>query len=150
MPGVRLATFYLEQRSPASAVPHLEKALELLPDRADLIWLLGRAQLLAGRPAAGARLFRSSGRDWWRGAAVGAQRVGQRSSADRPAEDALDRFNTTLAADPGNPQALFYSGLVLEGLGRVQEAVDHYCRSLEGGPNRPTEERLQTLGRSCG
>jgi tetratricopeptide (TPR) repeat protein len=146
----RLASFYLEQRSPASAVPHFEKALELSPDRADLRWLLGRAQLLAGAPRRALASFEAAA------AAAGEAPVWAHNEwgsalaqTGRP-EDALDRFNTTLAADPGNPQALFYSGLVLEGLGRVQEAVDHYCRSLEGGPNRPTEERLRTLGRSCG
>ena len=54
-----------------------------------------------------------------------------------------------LADDPGDAQALFYVGLLLEGRGRVAEAVEHYCRSMAAKPNPPAQVRLQALGRRC-
>ena len=40
--------------------------------------------------------------------------------------------------------------LALEGLGRLDEATEHYCRSLETRPGSPAKGRLKALGRSCG
>ncbi|MFQ5350992.1 MAG: tetratricopeptide repeat protein, partial [Thermoanaerobaculia bacterium] len=47
---LRLASFHFERQSPAEAVPHLEEALRLAPERSELGWLLGRALLLSGDP----------------------------------------------------------------------------------------------------
>lgn len=147
---VRLASFYLEQQSPASAVTHLEKALELLPDRADLRWLLGRAQLLAGAPRRALASFQAAAAAGGEAPFWAHNEWGSALAQTGRLEDALEHFRATLAADPGNVQALFYSGLAFEGLGRVEAAVQYYCRSLDAEPNPPAAARLQALDRSCG
>ena len=146
---IRLASFYLEQQSPASAVPHLEKALGLLPERAELHWLLGRARLLAGAPLRALESFEAAAAAGGEAPLWAHNEWGSALAQTGRLEDALDRFQTTLAVDPGNAQALFFSGLALEGLGRVDQAEERYCRSLRAGPNPPAEARLRTLGRSC-
>ena len=71
------------------------------------------------------------------------------AQSGRP-EAALEQFRAALAADPDDAQARFYTGLVYEGLGRIDEAVEQYCRSLAARPNPPAGARLQALGRTCG
>ena len=61
----------------------------------------------------------------------------------------MDHFRSALAAEPDNLQSLFYSGLLLEGSGRVDEAVELYCRSLSVETSAPVVARLQALGRTC-
>ena len=62
---------------------------------------------------------------------------------------ALTHFRAALAKDPENVQALFFLGLVLEGLGRIDEAVEHYCRSVSVEANPPADTRLRELGEVC-
>ena len=64
-------------------------------------------------------------------------------------EAALAHFRIALEADPKDTQALFFSGLVHEGLGRIDAAVDLYCQSMSAEANSPSADRLLTLGRAC-
>jgi tetratricopeptide (TPR) repeat protein len=146
---ILLAMIHLEERDPAAAVPHLRRALELEPEDPEAGWLLGKAQVLSGELAAGIASFEAertkqeivpgwAHNEW--GSAL--------AQSGRP-DDALVHFRAALAADPDDPQALFYSGLVLEGLGRVEEAVESYCRSMAAQANPPAAARLDALGSRC-
>lgn len=152
-PRVQLGFLLLGAQQPADAVPVLEEAVAMAPDDPDAGWLLGRAKVLTGELRPGISIFeaeekkaRAAGRsvppwvhnDW--GSAL--------AQTGRP-HTALDHFRLALADDPDNPQSLFYAGLVLEGTGSVEEAVDHYCRSMRAQPNPPAAGRLQALGRKC-
>jgi tetratricopeptide (TPR) repeat protein len=149
-PRIRLGTFYLEQQRPSGAVPHLQKATELSPENQEIAWLLGKAQVLAGDPLGGLATFEKAS------AAAGEVPIWAHNEwgnalarSGRP-EAALDHFRAALAADPDNAQALFYSGLAFEGQGRIDEAVEHYCRSIRIEPSPPAARRLQELDRPCG
>ena len=48
------------------------------------------------------------------------------AQSGRP-DAALEQFEAALAADPRDAQALFYVGLVYEGRGRIDAAVEQYC-----------------------
>lgn len=150
---IQLATLELEQQRPAAALPHLRRVLELDPEDPDAGWLLGRALVLGGDPRGGLAAFedaaeraRGAGRpvptwahnDW--GSAL--------AQTGRP-QEALDHFRAALAAEPDNAQALFYTGLVYEGFGRVDEAVEFFCRSMQAEPNPPAVSRLSALQRRC-
>lgn len=150
---IQLATLELDQGRPAAAVPHLQRILALEPDDPDAGWMLGRALVLANQAASGLAAFeradlraRSAGRpvpSWahneW-GSAL--------AQTGRP-QEALDHFRAALETDPDNAQALFYSGLIHEGFGRVDAAVDFFCRSMRAEPNPPAANRLSALQRRC-
>lgn len=152
-PHLQLALLHLEQERPADAIPSLERLLELEPAHPDGGWLLGRARILTGDPRAGIAAFeaaeraaRQAGREppgWahseWAGALAQTGRL----------EDALDHLRAALAVDPRDAQALFYSGLIHEGLGRIDQAVEFYCRSRSVQADSPAADRLLALGRSC-
>ncbi len=147
---IQLATVQLDQQEPGPAIGHLRRILELAPGDPDARWLLGRAQVLAGDLAGALASFEQAeaadgevpawGRNEW-GSAL--------AQSGRP-DAALDQFRAALAADPDDAQALFYTGLVLEGRGRTDQAVEHYCRSMAAQPNPPAQGRLQALGKHCG
>ena len=146
---IQLATVQLDQQDPQPASLHLQRILELAPDDPDARWLLGRAQLMAGDVPGAVATFEQAAAGseppaWARNEWGGALARGGRPDA------ALAQFRAVLAVDPDNAQALFYVGLVLEGRGRVEEAVDHYCRSMTAQPTPPAAGRLQALGRRCG
>ncbi|MEM7350873.1 MAG: tetratricopeptide repeat protein [Acidobacteriota bacterium] len=146
---IQLATVQLEQQQPGPAIPHLKRILELAPDDPDARWLLGRAQVTSGDVGSGLATFEQAAtaggpvpvwaRNEW-GSAL--------AQSGRP-EAALEQFRAVITAQPNNAQALFYTGLVFEGLGRIEEAVEHYCRSMRAQPNPPAGGRLTALGRSC-
>ncbi len=152
-PRIQLALLHLDQARPAAAIPHLQRVLELDPDDPDAGWLLGRAQILSGDLHAGLASFE---------AAEAAAEVAERAAptwahndwanalaqSGRP-QEALDHLDTTLAADPNDAQALFYSGLIHEGLGHLERAVELYCRSTAVQPDSPAAERLRALDGSC-
>jgi tetratricopeptide (TPR) repeat protein len=151
-PTVLLASIYLDHQRPQDALPLLRKALELAPEDPDAPWLLGRAQVQIGRPEAALESFEkaraaSPGRavpvwadtEWGNALAQSGRLYG-----------ALEHFETALSKEPENAQTLFFLGLVHEGLGRSEQAVDFYCRSMKAQPNPPAGGRLQALGRSCG
>jgi tetratricopeptide (TPR) repeat protein len=52
MPHANLGMIYIELLQPERALPHLEKAAELMPSRSLTLYQLGRAQILLGRFAA--------------------------------------------------------------------------------------------------
>lgn len=151
-PRVRLGGLYLEQHNPQAAIKHLRKALELSPGRseaAEATWLLGKALVAAGDLSGGLSAFESEASrsievpawvetDWGRALA----------ETGRP-EDALEHFRAALDADPEDPQAHFYIGLVSEGLGRTDQAVAHYCRSMAARANPPAVARLEAMNRTC-
>jgi Tfp pilus assembly protein PilF len=146
---VQLATVYLEEGSPGAAIELLSAAIAQAPEDPDAGWLLGRAQIRAGDVAGGLASFE---RATARGDRVPAWAHNDWGSAlaqsGRP-DAALAHFRAALAENPEDPQALFYEGLVLEGLGRVEEAVGRYCRSLRVRPDAPAAARLRVLGRDC-
>jgi protein O-GlcNAc transferase len=149
-PRIRLATVYLDQQNPTAAVEQLRRALELAPDDRDAGWLLGKAQLSAGdlrgalasfaQAKARADAVPTWARNEW-GSAL--------AQAGQP-DAALAQFRAALAADPDNAQALFYTGLLHEGLGRMEEALASYCRAMSAAPNPPAAARLDALGHDCG
>lgn len=152
-PRVQLARLHLEQGRPAEAVSQLERALELDPSDAEAGWLLGRARIAAGEVAAGLAAFEAAGRaaraagrqppDWvhtdWASALAQAGR----------AQEALEHLRLAVAADPRDARALFYTGLIHEGTGRIEPAVEAYCRSIQAQADSPAGDRLRALGRSC-
>ena len=150
---VQLAVLHLEQGRPAAAIPQLRRVLELAPDDPDAGWLLGRALVLSGDPEAGLAAFeRARSRAETMGLPVPGWAHNEWGSAlaqtGRP-QEALDHFRAVLEADPDNPQALFYSGLIHEGLGHIDRAVELYCRSMAAQPNPAAAGRLRALNRSC-
>lgn len=152
-PRVQLALLHLEQGRPSAAVAPLQQVLELDPQHADASWLLGRARIRSGDLAAGLEAFAAA-----QAAADAAGRAvptwahndwaNALAQTGRPRE-ALEHLNTALAADPDDPQALFYSGLIYEGLGEVERAIELYCRSTAAQPDSPAGGRLRALNRSC-
>jgi tetratricopeptide (TPR) repeat protein len=146
---IRLASFHSEQGRPAEAVPHLEEARRLAPGRSDVAWLLGRARLSAGDPASALTAFEQAATAGEEAPLWALNEWGSALAQTGRLEVALEKFRLTLAAEPANAQALFYSGLALEGLGRVDEAVASYCRSLQVQSSPPPVQRLQALARTC-
>lgn len=152
-PRVQLALLHLEQGRPSTAVAPLQQVLELDPQHPDAGWLLGRARIRGGDLAAGLAAFEAA-----RAAADAAGRAvptwahndwaNALAQSGRPRQ-ALEHLDTALAADPDDPQALFYSGLIYEGLGELDRAVEFYCRSTAARQDSPAGGRLQALGRSC-
>jgi tetratricopeptide (TPR) repeat protein len=146
---VRLATVLLELQKPAEAVPHLARVLELAPDDPDAGWLLGKAQVLAGDLAAGLASFAHTEAAALDIPAWAHNEYGRALAQAGRTDAALTHFRAALAKDPENVQALFFLGLVLEGLGRIDEAVEHYCRSVSVEANPPADTRLRELGEVC-
>jgi tetratricopeptide (TPR) repeat protein len=153
-PHLQLAMLHLEQERPAEAIPPLERLLELDPAHPDAEWLLGQARIRSGDPLAGLAAFEAAAR--------AARRAGREiptwahadwanalAQTGRP-HDALEHLRTALEADPRNAQALFYAGLVYEGLGDIDQAVESYCRSQSVQADSPAGGRLRALNRSCG
>ncbi|MEM1179412.1 MAG: tetratricopeptide repeat protein [Acidobacteriota bacterium] len=150
---VQLGKLHLDLGRPASAVDPLRRVLERAPDDPDAGWLLGRAEMATGAVHRAVATFES------------AREAARRSGASIPSwahndwgaalaqtgrlQEAFSQFEKALAADPNDPQTLFYLGLVYEGTGRPDEAVEYYCRSTRIQPNPPSAERLQRLGRTC-
>ncbi|MEO1366222.1 MAG: tetratricopeptide repeat protein, partial [Acidobacteriota bacterium] len=151
---VQLGKLHLDLGRPASAVEPLRRALAQAPDDPDAGWLLGRAEMATGAVQTAVSTFEA------------AQRAARRAGRSAPSwahnewgaalaqigrlEEAFSHFEKALAADPDDAQTLFYMGLVYEGTGRVEQAVEHYCRSMRVQPNPPSAGRLQQLGRDCG
>lgn len=150
---IQLAMLHLDQQRPAAAIPHLRRALELAPDDPDAGWLLGRARVLSGDLEGGLAAFeRAQAQATAAGRSAPGWAHNEWGSAlaqtGRP-HRALEHFRAALEADPDDAQALFYMGLIHEGLGDVDRAVESFCRSLQAQPNPPAANRLQALGRSC-
>jgi tetratricopeptide (TPR) repeat protein len=146
----RLATVLLDLQKPADAVPHLERVLELAPDDPDAGWLLGKAHLSNGDLGAALSTFEKA-------AAAGPEipvwahnEFGRTLAQAGRTDAALTQFRAALAEDPENAQALFFVGLVLEGLGRIDEAVEHYCRSQRAEADSPATARLKAVAQTCG
>ncbi|MFQ5526608.1 MAG: tetratricopeptide repeat protein [Thermoanaerobaculia bacterium] len=149
-PRLRLGSLALDTGDAAGAIPHLMKVLELAPAHPVAPWMLGRALALSGDATGAVVAFESAAsrkleappwvhNEW--GSAL--------AQTGRPRE-ALEHFRATLEVDPANAQAHFYSGLVLEGMGRVDDAVASYCRSMAAEANPPSAGRLQALAQDCG
>jgi cytochrome c-type biogenesis protein CcmH/NrfG len=138
---------------PAEAVPLLERVLELDPAELEAGWLLGRARIAGGDFEAGLaaceaaeRAARAAGRQppTW----VHTDWASALAQAGRP-QEALDHLRIAVASDPRDARALFFTGLVQEGLGRIEPAVEAYCGSLEAQADSPAADRLRALNRSC-
>ncbi|MCH7667086.1 MAG: tetratricopeptide repeat protein [Acidobacteria bacterium] len=154
---IHLAMLLLEQESPAPALEHLERALALDPDNAEAGWLLAKALLQTGDLAGALTVFDRTRQTDGPTAGPAADRIpawvhnewGRAMAQTGQPQDALAHFRAALAENPEDAQALFYLGLVLEGLGRTADAVASYCRSMAAKANPPAGDRLQALGRSC-
>ena len=146
---LQLATVYLEQRAPEQAIPHLRRVLEIAPDDPDAAWLLARAMVEAGDTAGGLRAFELNSANGLAVPGWAHDEWGRVLAQSGRPEEALEHFRSALALNPRDAQALFFTGLLFEGYGRVEEAVVHYCRSIEAAPNPPSSERLRALGRDC-
>jgi tetratricopeptide (TPR) repeat protein len=153
VPRVQLARLHLEEDRPAEAVRLLERVLELDPSEPEAGWLLGRARIAGGDVEAGLAALEAAARA--AGAAGGeppswvhTDWAGALAQVGRP-QEALDHLRIAVAADPRDARALFYTGLIQEGLGRIEPAMEAYCRSLEAQPGSPAAGRLRALDRSC-
>lgn len=146
---VQLASVELDLENPQAAIGHLERYLALRPDDTEARWLLGRAQRLAGSPAAALATFEETAAMAARVPPWAHNEWGSALAETGQMRAALEEFEAALAADPDNAQALFYLGLVQEGVGRLDEAAAYYCRSMSAQANRPAAERLQALGHRC-
>ncbi len=145
---IQLATVQLDQQQPGPAAIRLKRILELAPDDPDARWLLGRAQVMAGDLSSALATFEQAEAGGEAQAWANNEWGSALAQSGRP-DAALEKFRAALAAEPDNAQALFYLGLIFEGRGQIDEAVDHYCRSMKAQPNPPTQGRLQALGRRC-
>ncbi|MEL7061336.1 MAG: tetratricopeptide repeat protein [Acidobacteriota bacterium] len=150
---VLLGSLLIDQGQARPAIAHLERALGLAPNDPDAGWLLARAQVEAGAPRAALASFdTAAARAKADGRAIPtwAHNVwGSALAQSGQTLAAADRFRATLAEDPTNAQALFYLGLLAEGEGRTDRAVELYCRSMASQPNPPAAGRLSALGRIC-
>jgi tetratricopeptide (TPR) repeat protein len=146
---VRLAMVHLDAGEPAAAVPHLQRVLAVAPEDREAGWLLGRALALSGDLAGGLAAFETASAG---GGEVPGWVHNEWGSAlartGRPAA-ALEHFEAALETNPRDAQAHFYAGLVREGQGDIDLAVEAYCRSLEVEPGSPAASRMQDLGRRC-
>ena len=140
---LQLALLHIEQEEPGRAVPHLETVIELDPEDPDAAWLLTgdlEAALEAFEQGAsrGLEIPAWAHNEWGRALVqTGRHDVG------------MAHFRDALAAEPDNAQALFYVGLLLEGQGRIDQAVDNYCQSVGSNSGSPAALRLRELGRDC-
>jgi protein O-GlcNAc transferase len=147
---VQLVAVQLELQDPGPALGHLKHILELAPNDPDARWMLARAQVLTGDIRGALASFETAA------AAPGEVPVWARNewgsalAQSGRGEEALAQFRAVLAAEPNNAQALFFVGLLHEGMGRIEEAVMQYCRSVKAQPNPPAQVRLSALGRTCG
>lgn len=148
-PRIQLATVHLEQHNPSAAVEHLQKALELAPEDPDAAWLLGKALMSAGDLSGALASFEQAKATGLEVPGWAHNEWGSALAQAGQADAALAQFRAALADDPDNAQALFYTGLVLEGSGRTEEALESYCRSMRAEPDSPAAARLQALGRDC-
>jgi len=146
---MQLAVALLDKQEPAAAAEQLARVLELAPGDPDAPWLLAQARASSGDLAGGLATFESAAGSRAPTPAWAHVEWGKALAQGGNAEEAFEHFQTALADDPDSAEALFYSGLLLEGLGRTEEAVSYYCKSMDSKPNPPTVVRLQILGRSC-
>ncbi len=146
---IQLATVQLEQQDPKPAISHLKRILELAPDDPDARWLMGRARVLTGDVSGALAAFEQAAAAGGEVPAWAHNEWGSALARGGRPDAALEQFRAALAADPDDAQAEFYSGLVFEGLGRIGDAVEHYCRSMKAQPNPPAQGRLQALGKRC-
>jgi tetratricopeptide (TPR) repeat protein len=146
---IRLATVLLDLQEPTTAIPHLERVLELAPDDPDAGWLLGKAHVSSGNLQAALSSFQDAEAAASEIPIWAYNEFGRALAQAGDADGALTQFRAALARDPEDAQALFFVGLVLEGLGRLDEAVDHYCRSQTAEANSAATARLEALGRIC-
>ncbi len=148
-PRINLARLLMEQEKPSRAVEHLRRARDLEPNNADVGWLLGKALVQTGDLAGGVRAFESAEQTGVQVPGWAHNEWGRALAQSGQPQAALAHFRTALAEDSEDAQALFYVGLVLEGLGRTEDAVASYCRSMTTKANPPASGRLQALGRTC-
>jgi Flp pilus assembly protein TadD len=142
---IQLALLLLELGRPSEAIPHLEAARSIADDDPDAGWLLGRARLMSGDAGGAIGAFEQAAATGLEPPAWAENEWGRALIESDRHEEGLARLREVLARDPGNSQALFYVGLVLEGTGRIDEAVVNYCRSQ----SPPAAARLRVLGRTC-
>lgn len=148
-PRLDLAQLMLTQGRAGAAVEQLRRARALAPERLEVEWLLGRSLLETGDLEGALQAFENAERAEIEAPSWALSAWGRALALDGRPEEALLRLRAALRRAPNDPEALFYAGLVLEGLGRLDEAVTSYCRSLAERPASPASARLRELRRSC-
>ncbi|MGQ0508935.1 MAG: flagellar hook-length control protein FliK [Myxococcaceae bacterium] len=131
----------------AGARLHCEAALRLSPDHPDALFLLGELCFRADEHLRAIKAL-----DRLREVALGRHEVDRVGKANllagkvwelglKQPENALLRYREAISLLPGEPEPLFYSARVADGLGKLQEALAGYQQAVElAGPAPRTEE----------
>ncbi|MFL5321542.1 MAG: tetratricopeptide repeat protein, partial [Myxococcaceae bacterium] len=138
----------------AGARLHCEAALKLHPDHPDALYQLGELCFRAGEHLRAIKAL-----DRLREVALGRHEVDRVGKANllagkvwesglNQAENALLRYREAVSLLPGDPEPLFLSARVAEGLGRVQEAVAGYQQAIELAGPSPTNDSIRTVAHS--
>jgi len=67
----------------------------------------------------------------------GEKRLGKKFYSEGNKQDALRHFRRAIIADPGDPEAHYYAGVVLEELGQLDSALDEYRQVVRLDPGNP-------------
>ncbi len=133
----------------AGARLHCEAALRLAPNHPDALYLLGE---LCHR--AGEHLRAIKALDRLREVAMGRHEVDRVGHASvlagrvweeglKQPENALLRYREAVSLLPGEPEPLYLSARVAEGLGKLQEAVSGYQQAIELAGPAPRDEQVR-------
>jgi tetratricopeptide (TPR) repeat protein len=136
-----IGVLLLDQGDAHAAVPTLQKAVALLPGRAQAQYHLGNALLAAGRPQEAEHCFR---------AAIGIEpnhvdalnNLGNALMAAKRHAEAAACFQSVLTARPGFPPALFNLGSVFMARDQPEAAESCYREALKAEASRPDPERF--------
>ena len=102
----------------------------------------GVALMLVGRPDAAVSYLRTAGA--WSDLAAAEYAEALRTGRTSTLSTALDAANRAVAADPRAPEALFNRALILQHLGRTDDARTAWRRYLEVDPSSPWAAEART------
>lgn len=126
----------LTREAPGQAVPHLERALELRPDRVRANITLGVAYARTGDPARALVHYERALEAKPGSVDVMVHQALALLDLGRP-EEAHARLRTGASMDRSDPIVRSNLGNVLTGLGRPEEGVGHLQRAIELAPHAP-------------
>jgi tetratricopeptide (TPR) repeat protein len=164
MSHVGLGNAYLELGRPAEALPEYLEAAQIEPEQPEARYKIGWALEAQGRLDEAVEYYSHTGTKLaMKGQAHEALKflskaveLRPESSANHNAlgnaymilewlDQALEEYDKAVVLDSANAEAVYNTGMILERLGRVDEAEIHFRRFVEIAPRRlaPQEEQLR-------